>query len=128
MMSMAQAKVEPVHSPIPGDVDPSETAEWLESLDYVLESKGPERVQQLLSALEGSAHRNGIDLPFTATTPYVNTIPRDRQPQYPGQTRPRAPDQKHRSLECDGDGHAGEPRSCRHRRPYLDVRFVGQLV
>jgi pyruvate dehydrogenase E1 component len=41
-------------------------------------------VQQLLSALEGSAHRNGVDLPFTATTPYVNTIPRDRQPQYPG--------------------------------------------
>jgi pyruvate dehydrogenase E1 component len=81
---MAQAKVEQIQSPIPGDTDPSETAEWLESLDYVLESKGPERVQQLLSALEGSAHRNGVDLPFTATTPYVNTIPRDKQPAYPG--------------------------------------------
>jgi pyruvate dehydrogenase E1 component len=81
---MAQAKVEQIHSPIPGDADPSETAEWLESLDYVLESKGPERVQQLLSALEASAHRNGVDLPFTATTPYVNTIPRDKQPAYPG--------------------------------------------
>ena len=34
------------------DVDPAETEEWLESLDYVLESKGPERVQQLLTALE----------------------------------------------------------------------------
>ena len=81
---MANVKAEQIHSPIPGDVDPSETAEWLESLDYVLESKGPERVQQLLAALEGAAHRNGVDLPFTATTPYVNTIPRDKQSPYPG--------------------------------------------
>ena len=34
--------------------------------------------------LEESAHRNGVELPFTATTPYVNTIPRSEQPPYPG--------------------------------------------
>ena len=39
---------------------------------------------QLLAALEETAHRNGVELPFTATTPYVNTIPRDKQPPYPG--------------------------------------------
>ncbi len=71
-------------SPILNDVDPAETAEWLESLDYVLESKGPERVQLLLAALDETAHRNGVELPFTATTPYFNTIPRDKQPPYPG--------------------------------------------
>jgi pyruvate dehydrogenase E1 component len=71
-------------SPIPNDVDPAETAEWLESLDYVLERKGPERVQQLLTALEQAAIRNGVELPFTATTPYVNTISVDKQPPYPG--------------------------------------------
>jgi pyruvate dehydrogenase E1 component len=71
-------------SPIPNDVDPAETAEWLESLDYVLERKGPERVQQLLTALEQAAIRNGVELPFTATTPYVNTIAVDKQPPYPG--------------------------------------------
>ncbi len=81
---MADADTIKFTSPIPNDVDPSETAEWLESLDYVLERKGPERVQQLLTALEGSAIRNGVELPFTATTPYVNTIPRDKQPRYPG--------------------------------------------
>ena len=81
---MANTGVNPPKSPIPGDTDPVETAEWLESLDYVLESKGPERVQQLLTALGGSAHRNGVELPFTATTPYVNTISRDKQPPYPG--------------------------------------------
>jgi len=80
---MANADVQP-NSPIPNDADPAETAEWLESLDYILESKGPERVQQLLAALEAAAHRNGVDLPFTATTPYVNTIPREKQPPYPG--------------------------------------------
>ena len=53
-------------------------------MDYILENKGPERVQQLLAVLEESAHRNGVELPFTATTPYVNTIPRDKQPAYPG--------------------------------------------
>jgi pyruvate dehydrogenase E1 component len=71
-------------SPIPGDADPAETAEWLESLDYVLERKGPERARELLSALEAAAVRNGVELPFTATTPYVNTIPREKQPRYPG--------------------------------------------
>ncbi len=81
---MANAKTDLPHSPIPGDVDPTETAEWLESLDYVLQSKGPERVGQLLEALDQTAHRNGVELPFTATTPYYNTIPRDKQPPYPG--------------------------------------------
>src|SRR3954447_12782534 len=81
---MAQAETAKQNSPIPNDVDPAETAEWLESLDYVLERKGPERVQQLLTALEQAAIRNGVELPFTATTPYVNTIPHEKEPRYPG--------------------------------------------
>jgi len=81
---MANTKTDLPVSPIPEDVDPTETAEWLESLEYVLQSKGPERVGQLLGALEQTAHRYGVDLPFTATTPYYNTIPRDKQPAYPG--------------------------------------------
>jgi pyruvate dehydrogenase E1 component len=66
------------------DPDPAETAEWLESLDYVLESKGPERVSHLLSVLDETAYRQGVELPFTATTPYINTIPVEKQPPYPG--------------------------------------------
>ena len=97
-------------SPIPNDVDPAETAEWLESLDYVLESKGPERVQQLLSALEEAAIRNGVELPFTATTPYVNTIPRRQAAAVPRQPRARTPHQELHPLERDGDGHPRQPR------------------
>lgn len=81
---MSDTKTDLPLSPIPGDPDPSETAEWLESLDYVLDRKGPERVGQLLEALDEAAHRNGVELPFTATTPYINTIPRSKQPAYPG--------------------------------------------
>ena len=51
----------------------------------MLESKGPERVQQLLALLDEAAHRNGVELPFTATTPYINTIPRRASSRaYPG--------------------------------------------
>ncbi|HEY4308282.1 MAG TPA: pyruvate dehydrogenase (acetyl-transferring), homodimeric type [Pirellulales bacterium] len=78
---MAQAEIV---NPRGGDVDPAETAEWLESLQYVLSTKGPERVRYLLSVLDETAYRHGVDLPFSHTTPYINSIPADRQPVYPG--------------------------------------------
>ena len=61
-----------------------ETREWLESLDYVLASGGPERATELLDLLEQHAHRLGVQTPFSSVTPYVNTIPADEQPEYPG--------------------------------------------
>ncbi len=66
------------------DSDPSETAEWLESLEYVLRSKGPERVKYLLSALERKSRGAGVELPVAMNTPYINTIPAEKQPVYPG--------------------------------------------
>ena len=61
-----------------------ETREWLESLDYVLESGGPARVRALLADLGHHASRHGVTLPFTANTPYVNTIPASAQSPFPG--------------------------------------------
>ncbi len=61
-----------------------ETREWLYSLDYVLEHSGPERVRELLQELEIRAHAAGVTIPFSANTPYINTIPREKQPPYPG--------------------------------------------
>ena len=66
------------------DVDPSETQEWLDSLEDVLRREGPARVQQLVTALQEKAYRDGVTFPFSANTPYINTIPTDRQPRYPG--------------------------------------------
>ena len=67
-----------------GDVDAAETREWLESLDGVLQTGGPARASFLLSELKHKAQRQGVEVPFTANTPYVNTIPADRQAPYPG--------------------------------------------
>ncbi len=69
---------------VPEDVDPVETQEWLDSLQYVLEARGPERTAFLLSALADKARLAGLNLPLESTTPYINTIPADHQPPYPG--------------------------------------------
>ncbi|MEM1206789.1 MAG: pyruvate dehydrogenase (acetyl-transferring), homodimeric type [Acidobacteriota bacterium] len=68
----------------PNDIDPQETREWLESLEAVIEHDGPERAGFLLAALGELAHRLDAAPPFDPTTPYVNTIPVDRQAPYPG--------------------------------------------
>lgn len=70
--------------PVGPDVDPAETQEWLSSLDYVLKSKGPERVKYLLKMLDTRARSEGVDVPLEVNTPYINTIPPHKQPQYPG--------------------------------------------
>ena len=62
-----------------------ETREWVDSLDYVLSHGGPNRAGRLLQQLALHARREaGINLPFTATTPYQNTIPVRQQPPFPG--------------------------------------------
>ncbi len=65
-------------------IDEIETREWLYSLDYVLEHGGPERVVELLQQLQVRAHKAGVQIPFSANTPYINTIPREKQPPFPG--------------------------------------------
>ena len=66
------------------EIEALETREWLESLDYVLKAGGPQRVSQLLRQLGDHARQQGVKLPFTANTPYVNTIPVGDQPPFPG--------------------------------------------
>src|SRR5688572_22594213 len=66
------------------DVDPQETREWLEALDSVLENEGPERAHFLLEKLVEKARRSGADIPFSATTAYINTIPPSREERSPG--------------------------------------------
>ena len=62
-----------------------ETREWLDSLDYVLSQGGPDRAGRLLQQLALHARRaGGVNLPFTATTPYQNTIYSKSQAPFPG--------------------------------------------
>src|SRR6266545_4647934 len=67
-----------------GDPDTAETKEWLDSLGAVLQTEGPARASYLLTQLKHKAVRSGVEIPFTANTPYINTIPPERQPPFPG--------------------------------------------
>jgi pyruvate dehydrogenase E1 component len=65
-------------------LDGTEIQEWLESLDSVLQSSGPEVASYILERLRAHAKVIGVEIPFTANTPYVNTIPHQLQADFPG--------------------------------------------
>ncbi|MDR1934791.1 MAG: pyruvate dehydrogenase (acetyl-transferring), homodimeric type, partial [Candidatus Accumulibacter sp.] len=66
------------------DSDPQETLEWLGALAGVIENEGVERAHFLIEKLIAEAREEGIDIPYSATTEYVNTVPVENQPIYPG--------------------------------------------
>jgi pyruvate dehydrogenase E1 component len=66
------------------DTDPQETREWQEALAGVIEKEGAERAHFLIEGMIAQAREEGIDIPYSATTEYTNTIPVDQQSKYPG--------------------------------------------
>ncbi|MEW5838319.1 MAG: pyruvate dehydrogenase (acetyl-transferring), homodimeric type [Pseudomonadota bacterium] len=66
------------------DMDPQESQEWLDALAAVIEFEGTEKAQHLIASLIEAARKHGIDTPYSANTPYINTIPKEDQPTYPG--------------------------------------------
>ena len=66
------------------DIDALETSEWIEALDAVLAHDGPGRARQLLSQVVERAHGAGAGPTADLNTPYVNTIPVEREPPFPG--------------------------------------------
>jgi pyruvate dehydrogenase E1 component len=68
----------------PVDLDPRETAEWLEALDQIVDGAGPDRANFLLEKLADRARENGVEIPIRTTTDYINTIPPDQDEPYPG--------------------------------------------
>ncbi|WP_028867486.1 pyruvate dehydrogenase (acetyl-transferring), homodimeric type [Psychromonas arctica] len=66
------------------DIDAQETSEWLEALATILEDEGSERAQFILEQVMDKARKEGVNLPHGINTNYVNTIPSDQQPAYPG--------------------------------------------
>ncbi|MER3452822.1 MAG: pyruvate dehydrogenase (acetyl-transferring), homodimeric type [Acidimicrobiia bacterium] len=66
------------------DIDPTETQEWLDSFDAVIETHGKNRARFLLMKLLERARQQGVGFPATVSTPYVNTIPPDQEPWFPG--------------------------------------------
>ena len=66
------------------DTDPGETLEWLDSLDAVIDTHGKTRARFLLSKLLERARESQVSFPATVSTPYINTIPREAEPWFPG--------------------------------------------
>ncbi len=66
------------------DLDPVESQEWQEAIADVIDRDGPDRAHWLLDKAVQQARAAGAMLPFSATTPYQNTIPADDQPEFPG--------------------------------------------
>jgi pyruvate dehydrogenase E1 component len=66
------------------DVDPAETAEWLESLDAVLDAAGRQRARFLMLKLLERAREKNVGVPALRSTDYLNTIPPEREPWFPG--------------------------------------------
>jgi pyruvate dehydrogenase E1 component len=66
------------------DLNPRETAEWIQALDGVVDESGLERASYLLGRLLERGRRSGVVFPTSLNTPYVNTIPPEEQLPYPG--------------------------------------------
>ncbi|HEU5085023.1 MAG TPA: pyruvate dehydrogenase (acetyl-transferring), homodimeric type [Acidimicrobiales bacterium] len=66
------------------DIDPEETSEWLDSLDAIVDTHGKTRARFLISKLLERASELQVGSPAAVSTPYVNTIPAEREPWFPG--------------------------------------------
>src|SRR5262245_15107733 len=75
---------EMLKDPQQAEIEAYEEKEWLDSLDYVIKHEGPERVLELLRALQRRAAEFGVSLPYAANTPYVNTLATHEQARFPG--------------------------------------------
>ncbi len=68
----------------PIDVDPIETKEWIDALNGVIQKEGVDRAAYLIDEQISHARVNGVVQPFHAETPYINTIPVEKQAKLPG--------------------------------------------
>jgi len=75
---------ESINARVGEDLDVQETREWMEALAAVIEKEGPERAHFLLEHLLEEARQHSVDMPFSATTGYVNTIEPDQEARNPG--------------------------------------------
>ena len=66
------------------DQDPEETQEWLDALEAVVSHEGSDKAQHIIETLIERARIHGIDIPYSANTPYCNTIAVDDESHYPG--------------------------------------------
>ncbi len=111
------------------DIDPDETQEWLESLDDVVDERRPlpGPLPHAVAAASGRASSN-VGVPSLRSTDYINTIPPEREPWFPGDEEV---ERRIRALHPLERRDHGAPRAApghRRRRPHLHLRVVGDAV
>ncbi len=78
------AQLDQVLAQAANDPDVIETKEWLDALEAVIETEGPERAHYLMERMVDLARRRGAQIPFSSNTAYINTIPADMGEHCPG--------------------------------------------
>ena len=110
------------------DIDPQETGEWLDSFDAVLDTAGQPRARYLMLRLLQRASERHVGVPSLTSTDYVNTIPTEREPWFPGDEET---ERAYRALDPVERRDDGAPRAAaghRRRRAHLDLRLLGDAL
>ena len=128
---MAREEAGPILNGIPSqlpDIDPEETQEWLDSLDGVIDEGGRTRARYVMLKLLERARQQQVGVPSLTATDYINTIPPEHEPWFPGDEEI---ERRYRALAAlERRGH-GAPRAAprhRRRRPHLDLRLGGHAL
>ncbi|MDA8197430.1 MAG: pyruvate dehydrogenase (acetyl-transferring), homodimeric type [Actinomycetota bacterium] len=66
------------------DIDPTETVEWVDSFNSLVEGRGKSRASYILMRLLEAARASQVGFPATVSTPYINSITTEQQPWFPG--------------------------------------------
>ncbi|MEE2814618.1 MAG: hypothetical protein VYC96_02995, partial [Actinomycetota bacterium] len=72
------------YSQAPLDSDPEETGEWQQSLDELVDAKGPGRGREIMLSLLKRSKERHLGVPMVPTTDYINTIAASNEPEFPG--------------------------------------------
>ena len=107
------------------DADAAETGEWLESLDALVASEGTVRARFVIGKLLERARRLQVPVPSLVSTPYINTIPPDEEPWFPGDEEMERRIRRIVRWNAAAMVTTGEQAQRRHRWPSLDVRVGG---
>ena len=108
------------------DIDPEETSEWLESFDQLLERSGPARARYLMLRLLERSGEQRVAIPALTSTDYVNTIPTELEPWFPGdEDVERRPHPDHSPVERERERRERDEQAAgREHRPHQVARVA----
>ena len=110
------------------DTDPEETAEWHASFDSALAHAGPVRARYLMLSLLNRAQERNVGIPNLRTTDYINTIPPEREPEFPGDEAIERRIRGFHPLECRDVGAPGPTSGRRRRWAYFNLCFICRVI